>query len=628
MTAQPADPIVHPPDPPPWPGVLGVAQRATRHLETGIVIAALVMMVVLPLLDILIRPLTAWHVLGHGITGSTEFVQHGSLLVGILGASLAARRNRLLSLATTEFFPKGWPADTARLIAAVAGVTVSALLAWASVEFIRADEANRLIIAYGIPRWAMTSALPVGFGLIALRILWHASPKWFGRTLVFLASFAILAFAALSPFDPARLVWPALIALVVASFLGAPIFVLLGGAAIILFWGEQTPIASIPVDHYRLVTDPHLPAIPLFTLAGYLLAEGGASRRLVDVFSAWFGWLRGGPAIVAVLICAFFTSFTGASGVTILALGGLLMPILLAARFSERNALGLLTGAGSLGMLLPPCLPLVLYAIIAKLPIEQIFLAAIIPGLIQIAMVVVLGVWQGSRDQRARQPFVLSVAAGALWRAKWEMLLPVVALVALFGGWATPVEAAAVTAFYALLTQTLLSRDLNLFRDVPRAVGECGLVVGGVLLILGVAQGFTNYLIFAQVPDRAVEAVTSAVSSPATFLLLLNLFLLVVGCLMDIYSAIVVVVPLILPLGQAYGIHPLHLGVIFLANLELGFLTPPVGMNLFLSSYRFNKPMSEVCLSVLPTLAVLLLSVILITYVPATSTFLPWFFSR
>jgi tripartite ATP-independent transporter DctM subunit len=331
---------------------------------------------------------------------------------------------------------------------------------------------------------------------------------------------------------------------------------------------------------------------------------------------------------VTALVCAFFTSFTGGSGVTILALGGLLMPVLLAARYSERHALGLLTGAGSLGLLFPPCLPLILYAIIstqakAAVSIEQMFLGGILPGLVMLGLTLWWGIRVGPKIEATAGPFDAQVARQAVWKAKWELLLPVVALVALFGGFATTVEAAAITALYAFIVETFVYRDLHLFRDVPRVVTQCGLLVGGVLLILGVALGFTNYLVDAQVPARLVEWTTGAVHSPLVFLLLLNLFLLVVGCLMDIYSAIVVVVPLIVPVGKAFGIDPVHLGIIFLANLELGYLTPPVGMNLFIASYRFKKPMTEVTRAVLPVLFVLFLGVLLITYIPPLTTLLP-----
>jgi len=346
-----------------------------------------------------------------------------------------------------------------------------------------------------------------------------------------------------------------------------------------------------------------------------------------------FGQFRGGPAIVTVVACAFFTSFTGASGVTILALGGLLMPVLLGAGYSERSTLGLLTGSGGLGLLFPPSLPLILYAIVASLnakaggvTIEKMFLGGLGPGLLLVAMAAWMGVRLGPKEPAGRPAFDRGEAGRAMWVAKWELLLPVVALVALFGGVATPVEAAAVTALYAFAVETFVYRDFERAREIPRVMAECGLLVGGVLLILGVALGFTNYLIDAEIPTRAVEWVTGAVQSKYAFLLAVNLCLLAVGCVMDMYSAIVVVVPLIVPLGLAYGVDPIHLGIIFLANMELGLLTPTVGINIFLSSYRFGKPVLQVSRAVIPMQCVLAIGVLVITYLPPLTTFLPrWF---
>jgi tripartite ATP-independent transporter DctM subunit len=405
-----------------------------------------------------------------------------------------------------------------------------------------------------------------------------------------------------------------------------PAFATLGGSALILFWNVGQPIAAIPIAHYALVTNPVLPTLPLFTLAGYFLAEGGAPKRLVRVFYALFGQFRGGPAIVTVLVCAFFTSFTGASGVTILALGGLLMPVLTGARYSQKDALGLLTGSGSLGLLLPPCLPLIVYAIVARVPIERMFLGGLIPALVMMTATAIWGIRRGSASDSSIREFHWREAQSALWEAKWELALPVIAFAALFSGLTTPVEAAALTAFIAFFIQAIIHRDLKIMRDVPRVMAECGLLIGGVLLILGVSLGFTNYLVDAEVPTRAVEWTTRTIHSPFLFLLLLNVFLLVVGCLMEIYPAIVVEVPLLVPLGAAYGIEPVRLGIIFLANMELGYLTPPVGLNLLMSSYRFKKPVPEVLRSVLPVVVVLALGVLLITYLPALTTTLPrWF---
>lgn len=583
---------------------------------------ALGAMVLLPLSESILR--STFHI---GISGATTLVQHLTLVVGMLGGAIAARENRLLALATGAILP-----DSLKLAGTFAGKALGAavclFLAVAGAQFVAAEKEAGNILVYGVPVWVAEAVIPAGFGLIALRLLLQSGNTWRGKV----AAAAVVLAAGLAGVyalaTPAQALVPALIVLAGAAVLGLPLFAALGGATLLLLWSAEIPIASAAVDHYRLVTNPSLPTIPLFTLAGYFLAEGGASTRLIRVFQALFGSLRGGPALVTVLVCAFFTTFTGASGVTILALGGLLMPVLVSARYSERHALGLLTGAGSLGLLFPPCLPLILYAVIAKVELSQMFLGGLLPGTLLVVLACWWGVRAGPRLAAASGSFSARDALSALNGAKWDLFLPVVALAGIFGGFATPVEAAAMTALYAFIVQTFVYRGLNP-AGVVRVVTECGLVVGGVLLILGVALGFTNYLVFAEIPAMARDWVTATVHSPLLFLLLLNLFLLVVGCMMDIFSAILIVVPLIVPMGEAFGIDPVHLGIVFLANMELGYLTPPVGMNLFLASYRLGKPMSEVYRSVIPMLLVLFAGVLMVTYIPWLTTALPnWFAGR
>src|SRR4029077_5284436 len=447
------------------------------------------------------------------------------------------RDRRLLSLSTLTNFLKGRWQIFARVFSSAFASGITVFLCLAAVQLVQSERGGGKILAYGIPLWTVQMIMPIGFGVIALRLLWHAADTWRGRLIALLVTGSMIWIGFHPPLAPARLVIPGLIALLVAVVLGAPIFVMLGGAALILFWGEDSPIASISLTHYSMVTNPTLPTVPLFTLAGYFLAEGGASKRLIRVFQALLGQFRGGPAIVTVLACAFFTSFTGASGVTILALGGLLLPVLLGAGYSERSTLGILTGSGGLGLLFPPSLPLILYAIVASsnskgagVTIERMFLGGLGPGVLLVAMAIWLGIWLGPKQRESRPRFDRVEAARAVWAAKWELLLPIVALVSLFGGFATPVEAAAVTAFYAFVVETFVMRDFKGPREISRVMAECGLLVGGVLLILGVALGFTNYLIDAQIPSRAVEWVTGAVQSKYAFLLVLNVCLLVVGC--------------------------------------------------------------------------------------------------
>lgn len=590
-----------------------------KTTENAVVSVALFLMVLIPLAESFLR--RTFHV---GIPASTSIVQHLVLVVGMLGGAIAAREGRLLTLSTLgETAFHGRLKTILQIFSSGVSAAVTAFLALASWQFVVTEREAGAILAFDIPIWVVEMVLPLGFAAIAIRILLHASKKWRPRVLATLCATLLVGIAAVWPGGFSQFVPIALFILFVVSVLGVPAFVTLGGVALVLFWGVDQPIAAIPIGHYSLVTNPSLPTLPLFTLAGYFLAEGDAPKRLVRVFYSLFGQFRGGPAIVTVLVCALFTSFTGASGVTILALGGLLMPVLIGARYAEKDALGLLTGSGSLGLLLPPCLPLIFYAIVAKVPIKAMFLGGIIPAMVMIVATALWGIWRGSSSGAAFRKFEWREARIALWDAKWELAMPIVASVALFSGLATPVEAAAVTAFYAFLIAAVIHRDLHIFRDLPRVMAECGLLIGGVLLILGVSLGFTNYLVDAEVPARAVEWTMQTIHSPILFLLLLNIFLLVVGCLMDIYPAIVIEVPLLVPLGLAYGIDPVRLGIIFLANMELGYLTPPVGLNLLMSSYRFKKPVPEVLRSVLPVVLVLTLGVLLITYIPALTTALP-----
>jgi tripartite ATP-independent transporter DctM subunit len=598
--------------------------------ENLLVALALAALMLLPLIEIVGRKF--FH---GGLSGGASLQQHLVLIIGLLGGMFAARDRRLLSLSTLTNFLKGRWQTFARVFSSAFAAGITVFLCLAALQLVQSEKGGGKILAYRIPIWVVQGIMPLGFGVIALRLLWHAADTWRGRLVALLVAGSMVWIGFHPPLSPARLVVPGLVALLAAVVLGAPIFVMLGGAALILFWGEDTPIASISLTHYSMVTNPTLPTLPLFTLAGYFLAEGGASKRLIRVFQALLGQFRGGPAIVTVLACAFFSSFTGASGVTILALGGLLMPVLMGAGYSERSTLGILTGSGGLGLLFPPSLPLILFAIVASsnatgagVTIEKMFLAGFGPGVLLVSMAIWLGMRLGPKDTGIHRAFDRAEAGRAVWAAKWELLLPVVALVALFGGFATPVEAAAVTAFYAFVVETFFYRDYQGPQDVARVMAECGLLVGGVLLILGVALGFTNYLIDAQIPSRAVEWVTGTVHSKYAFLLALNVCLLVVGCVMDMYSAIVVVVPIIVPLGMAYGVDPIHLGIIFLANLELGLLTPTAGINIFLSSYRFGKPVLQVSRAVLPMQCILIVGLLLITYFPALTTFLPHWLGR
>lgn len=411
--------------------------------------------------------------------------------------------------------------------------------------------------------------------------------------------------------------------LVLFALLGGPLFVLIGAGAIIGFHNAGIDLTAIIIELNRLTNSPTLITIPLFTFAGYILAESKAPRRLINLAESWFGWIPGGLAIVVLVACAFFTTFTGASGVTIVALGGLMFPVLLK-NYSERFSLGLITSSGSLGLLFPPSLPLILYGIVAGAPIDRLFLAGIIPGFILIVILSSYGSYWSTHFKIARTPFRLRIALKNLWQTKWEALLPFMLLLAIYSGTVTIAEAATLTVVYVLIVEMFIYRDIKMSK-LPKIVKESMVLVGAILIILGVALGFTNFLVDQEVPMKALSFIQDHIHSKIVFLLAINCFLLVVGCLMDIFSAIIVVVPLISPIAVAFGIDPIHLGIIFLANLEIGYMTPPVGINLFISSLKFQKSIVRLYVSVLPFIILLIIGLLLITYIPELSLWLPRF---
>ena len=410
--------------------------------------------------------------------------------------------------------------------------------------------------------------------------------------------------------------------LVLLALLGAPLFTILGAVAMLAFTAEGYETSLVAAELYRIAINPTLVAIPLFTFAGYMLAESGAPVRLVNLARALFGWIPGGMAVVALFTCALFTAFTGASGVTIVALGGLLFPMLLKEQYPEKFSLGLITTSGSLGLLFPPSLPLILYAITSQTSIDRLFAGAFIPGVLLVALLAAYGIRLGGKASVPRTRFEVPGALRAIREAAWEIPLPLIVVVGIYTGYFTATEAAAVTAFYVLVVEVFIQKDLHLFRDVPRVMTDSMLLVGAIFMIIGSAMGLTNYLIDEEVPGKLFGWVSQFVSSPVVFLIVLNLFLLVVGMMMDIFSAIFVVVPLIIPIARQYGIDDVHLAVIFLTNLEIGYLTPPVGLNLFISSLRFERPVLAVVRATLPFIGILLVALLLITYIPDLSLWL------
>ncbi len=408
------------------------------------------------------------------------------------------------------------------------------------------------------------------------------------------------------------------ILLILLALFGMPLFAVLGSIALVLFSQAEIDISSVAVSMYTLAGSPLLVAIPLFTFAGYLFAHSNAPDRLVKLSRALF---PGGLAVVALISCAIFTAFTGASGVTIIAMGGLLLPALVQDGYDRRFNLGLLTASGSLGLLFPPSLPLIIYGYVAAVSIDKLFLAGLLPGIFLVVVLSIFGLWRGRKDGVVRERMSLGNIIAALRGAGWEVPLPVLVLGGIYSGIITVMEAAALTAFYAILVEVFIYRDVPL-RSLPGIVAESMTLVGGILVILMCALGLTNYLIDAEIPMELLEWMQQYISSKYTFLLLLNVFLLVVGCLMDIFSALIVVVPLIVPVALGFGVDPVHLGIIFLTNLEIGYLTPPVGLNLFISSYRFNESVISLYAATIPFLLLLLAALLVITYIPAISLFL------
>lgn len=404
-------------------------------------------------------------------------------------------------------------------------------------------------------------------------------------------------------------------------FLGTPLFAVIGLCAIVSFYQADIDLSAIFIELYRVASAPTLVAIPLFTFAGFILAEGKAPQRLTRLSRALLGGIPGGVPLITLVTCAFFTAFTGASGVTIIALGGLLYPLLIKEMYSKDFSLGLVTTSGSLGLLFPPSLPLILYGLVAQVNVDQLFIAGIGPGLLMIALTAGYSLWKSMELHSRGTPLDIAEAKSAVRESIWEIALPFIILFGIYGGIFTVTEAAAVTVVYAIAIEAFIYKDVQIFRDLPRLMRQSMALVGAILAILGAAMGFTNYLIDEQVPMQLLAFMKQYIDNQFTFLIVLNIFLLVVGCMMDIFSAIVVVVPLIVPIAQSFDVNMVHLGIIFLTNLEIGYSTPPVGINLFIASSRFEEQIVKIYAATLPFLGFRLIGLLAITYFPALSLF-------
>ncbi len=595
-------------------------------LDESLSSAALLLMVLIPVLEILMRP---W--MGSGIENAPVLVQHLGLVLTMWGALAAERHGHLTTLGGGGLNDKGGPKPWTRAIGNSLAALVCGMLFMSSWRLVASEREVAQMLAYGVPTWWVQASMPVGFALLGFKLGARCARGVSLRVLLGVLLPSIGAGLA-AQFDSVAVpVWPSVFLLVLALLAGAPIFVVLGGLALALFWQDGMPLASVALSHYQITVNPSLPALPLFTLAGLVFARTGAAQRLGQLFVALMGQGTTGTVVAAALLCSCFTAFTGGSGVTILALGGLLLPLLRNAGYPEGRGVSLVTSASALGVLLAPSVPLIMYAIIARVPINTMFLAGLVPALVMVVFLLVFGGYlrrapASNVGVNPVQPASPSAPFWtAAWAAKWEILAPVVAIGSLVSGLATPTESAAVTALYAILTQAWAHRELG-WRLLGKCLSESTQIIGGVLLILGMALALTNYLIDAGIPDAAIEAVQTAIPNKFMFMLALTVFLLLAGALMEIYAAIVVLVPLLLPVAMSYGIDPVHFGIVFLAALEMGFLCPPAGMNIYFSSAMFGKPVREVATAVLPALLAIFLGTLAIATVPWLATGLPDFF--
>ena len=557
------------------------------------------------------------------IPASQEIVQHMTLWIGFIGAVIAARSNKLLSVVREPVFKSMKKVSLSQFFVHIFSLSVIFVLSVSYLKMIQIGFQYPDYIAPFIPTWFAQSIIPVGLILIWYQMILTSSSDLKYR--LFISIFSMIPTMILYfwqfPLSNPFLLWSKVIFSIILVAFGLPIFILLASLSIFFFLSEPTEwatnfdlISTISDSAYRIVVSPTLAAIPIFTLAGYILAESKISERLINFFKASVGWLPGSTVLIVVLLCAFFTALTGGSGVTILALGAILYPILIHDGYSERFSLGIITTAGSLGLLFPPSLPAIIYSVTAGINPLELFRQAFLPAIFLMSIMFFYGLYKKPQVRKIEK-FDLSRALETANIAKWEIAIPVLIILSLFTGFATLVESAALLVFYVISVELFIYKDISM-KDLPKIIINCATLVGGVLIILGFAMGFTGYLVDAQIPLKILNYVQSTISSKIIFLLALNILLLIVGCLMDVFSAIIVVVPLIAPLAAYFGIDPFHLAIIFIANLELGYITPPVGMNLYLSSYRFDKDMPTIYNATLPFFFIRLIGVLLITYIP------------
>lgn len=617
-----------------------VAMQIKKHLvktENFTASFILLLLAVVPVVEIIMRIFFR-----SSIQSGAEYTAHLVLWITFLGGMITSRSNQHLAIsAGLDLLGPRYKA-----IVIVFNHTLSSTITFAfsisglSMILMAFDKSMMIGI---FPVRILTAIIPIGYFIISYRFSNSEKISKIGSRIVrsgFLFGFLLafpsvvnIAYSLMSEVPSflyilndyyytfaAIFTKPLLVVLFLSMFFGLPLFVVLGGAAYLLFAGTWGVLELIPNEAYSMLTGHTIAAIPMFTLAGFILSESKAGERLVGLFQALFGWIPGGLAVSAVLVCAFFTTFTGASGVTILALGALLSYILMGSGgYKKEFTYGLLTASGSIGLLFPPSLPIILYGVIAQISIKDLFIGGILPGLLMVSILSGFGIITAMKSGTSIIPFKLSSLLISFKEAAWEILLPIIILVFYFGGITSLVETGAVAVIYALLVEVVIRKDIK-YNEIVSVFLKSIPIIGGVLIILASSRGLSYFIIDAEIPMKLTYWVETHISSKYLFLILLNFALLITGSMMDIFSAIMVVVPLMLPLGALFDIHPVHLGIIFLANLELGYLTPPVGLNLFLASYRFDEPLARIYKSVIPFFLMLLFSVLLITYIPWLST--------
>lgn len=608
--------------------------RWYQRIENGFMVAVFSATIALPLINAIGRPFN------FALEGHSDYMRHLVLWLSFLGGLLATRSKKHLCFSTAEFLknhPAGAPLNVLAMGIAAAISLIMAQSSWLVVKANRQMAESRAavdVLPFGIPDWLSESIMPAALVLIAIRFVWQAHPRIFGQIVA--AAIAWGGYILIKHPDLIeQWIWFASGVVLVSAVLGAPVFTAMAGLAVLFYLADGTPVSAVSAEVYKLIASPTIPAIPLLTACGCILAETRAAERLVTFFKALVGWLPGGIAVLVAGVCAVFTTFTGGSGVTIIALGGLAYGMLKESRYDDGFALGHVTASSSLGLLFPPSLPVIIYAVVvsggptamgmgdgpsAAVAAEDLYIAGLLPGLLMALVVAGYGLVIGRRVEIERVEFDWHRLIHATWAAKWELSVPVIVIGLFASGLVSMVEAAAFAAAYVVVVQVFVTQDIHLTRQLPGVLVRTGVLVGAVLILLAAAMGLSAFcLVEAELPDLLLEWCQQNIDSKVMFLLMLNLLLLVLGSIIEIYSALVILPPIIAPIALQFGVDPVHLGIIFLANLELGFLTPPVGLNLFLSSVRFEQPITRLYKEIIPYLFLLLASVMIITYVPSIS---------